>query len=122
MKRLAFLLVLALASGCASVERPKPLTGAEIAELARSGANAKHIIAELQRTDTVLMLSASDFVRLHEAGVPPEALDYLQQRMIAEIRLREYHDRVFWHGPLYRGHGFSPCPPGRWRGYGPWGC
>jgi hypothetical protein len=122
MKRLVFLLI-ALAAGCATVQGPPPLSGADIVALAKSGATAPQIIEELKRTDTVLILSASDFVRLHEAGVPAEALDYLQQRMITEMRWRDYHDRMFWYGPYYRGIGPCPWPPG-FRGpyYGPWGC
>jgi hypothetical protein len=37
----------------------------------------------------VLALSASDIVRLHQAGVAPEVLDFLQQAQMREIRRRE---------------------------------
>lgn len=125
MRRLAFLVIALAAAGCATVDRPKPLTGAGIVELAKSGASAKQIIAELQRTDTVLPLSASDLIALHESGVPNEVLDYLQQAQISDLRWRDRWSQHYWYGygPLYRGLGPCPWPPGFRRPYyGPWGC
>ncbi len=115
MKRLAFLVFALLVAGCASTPSPPPLTGAEIVELAKSGATAPQIIEELKRTHTVLMLRGSDFARLGEAGVPQEVLDYLHQVMIAEIRWRE---RQIWdpYGPFPGSFGFGfhrgPCMVG----------
>lgn len=128
MSRLAFLLIAALVASCASVDRPKPLTGADVVGLAKSGASAQLIIAELRRTDTVLPLSASDLIALHESGVPNEVLDYLQQALIQDLRWRDRWAQMHWYGPLYRGYGFGPCPwpypPGMRRPFygGPWGC
>ena len=130
MRRFAFPLLLALLAGCASAPQPKPLSGAEIVAMAKSGTSAAQIIDELKRTDTVLPLSASDLIRLHEAGVPAEVLDYLQQALIHDLRWRDRWAQSYWYGPLYRGYGggFGPCPwpypPGVRRPYygGPWGC
>jgi hypothetical protein len=119
MKRLGFLAALAtaalLVAGCATTPSQPPLTGPGIVVLAKSGATAPQIIEELKRTNTVLMLQASDFVRLHEAGVPSDVIDYLQQQMIAEIRWRDWQNQAYWYGPYWRGYyGWGPCPPG-WR-------
>ena len=123
---LGFSILLLLAAGCATVERPKPLTGADVVALAREGKTPQQIIEELKRTDTVLPLQASDFIKLHEAGVQPEVLDYLQRAQIDEIRWRDRYSQMYWYGPgFYRGFGPCPWPPSSfmrpYRG-GPWGC
>jgi hypothetical protein len=105
--------------GCAFLERPKSLSGADIVALAREGKSPRDIIQELQRTYTVLPLQASDIVALHESGVPNEVLDYLQRAQIDEMRAR---DRSLYQ-PWDRGYrGFGPCPwpPRVYRGA--WGC
>ena len=125
MRTLGFCLLLLVLAGCATIERPKPLAGADIVFLAKSGKSAPQIIEELKRTDTVLPLQASDILALHESGVPNEVLDYLQRAQIDEIRWRDRYSQMYWYGPgFYRG--FGPCPwPGAglrpYRG-GPWGC
>src|SRR5512144_69494 len=96
MRTLAFSLLMALA-GCAAMDRPEALSGAQI-------------VAELQRTGTVLALQASDFVRLHEAGVPEEVLDYLQNAQIEEMLWRE---RSSYWGTYYRGGPWLDMPPRR---------
>jgi hypothetical protein len=94
MRTLAFS-ALCLLAGCATLDAPPPLSGAEIVELARAGKTAPEIIAELQRTETVLPLSAADIVSLHEAGVPDEVLDYLQRVQIDALLWQE---RSMWWG------------------------
>ena len=89
MRTLAFSALWLLLGGCATLDSPPPLSGAEIVELARAGKTAPEIIAELQRTDTVLALAASDIVNLHEAGVPDEVLDYLQRVQIDALLWQE---------------------------------
>lgn len=127
MRIQAFLPILALCAalaGCATTERPKPLGGADVVQLAREGRSAKEIIEELRRTDTVLPLQASDIVALHEAGVPNEVLDYLQQAQIEEMRWRDRYSRMYM-SPTFRGFGPCPWPPSSvlrpYRG-GLWGC
>ena len=107
MKRLAFSLLILLAAGCATVDRPKPMTSEDVIALAKSGKTSKDIIEEIKRTDTVIPLSASEIVRLSAAGVPTEVLDHLQRAQIEEIRWRDRYSQMYW-GPLYRG--FGPCP------------
>ena len=123
MRTLGFWLVLLFAAGCASFDRPKPLTGADIVSLAKSGKTPTEIIEELKRTDTVLPLQASDIVALHDSGVPNEVLDYLQRAQIDEIRWRDRYSQSYFYGPgYYRGFGPCPFPPLRpYRG-GAWGC
>jgi hypothetical protein len=125
---LGFSFLLLLAAGCATLERPKPLTGADVVFLSKSGKTAPEIIQELKRTDTVLALQASDFLKLHEAGVPAEVLDYLQRAQIDEIRWRDRYSQMYLYGPGFGpGFGWGPCP---WPPYGfrrpyrggPWGC
>jgi hypothetical protein len=118
MTRLGFLLICTLLAGCATIDRPKPLTGADIVALAKEGKTPAQIIEELKRTDTVLALRASDYVALHEAGVPDEVLNYLQLAQIEDIRWRERS--LYWYGPGYgRYYRWGPCP---WPYRGPWGC
>lgn len=95
MRTLAFSALLLFLGGCATLDSPPPLSGAEIVELARAGKTAPEIIAELQRTATVLPLAASDFVSLHEAGVPEEVLNYLQRVQIDALLWQE---RSMWWG------------------------
>lgn len=104
MRTLAFSALWLFLGGCATLDAPPPLSGAEIVELARSGKTAPEIIAELQRTDTVLPLAASDIVSLHEAGVPDEVLDYLQRVQIDALLWRERSNNM-WYG--YGGGAFG---------------
>lgn len=126
MRTLGFSLILPivlLLAGCAAMERPRPLSGADVVALAKQGRTPQQIIEELKRTDTVLPLQASDIVRLHEAGVPDEVLDHLQRAQIDEIRWRDRYSQGYWYGPGYY-RGFGPCPWPALRPYrgGPWGC
>lgn len=124
MRHLAFLLLSSALAGCAVIERPAPLAQQEIVALARSGRPAAEIVEELRRTRTVHSLAASDILRLAEAGVPREALDYLQSAQLEEIT---WHARSPWAccAPLYRGSAPCPWPPrGPWppAGRSPWTC
>ena len=93
---LAVVLLALLLGGCASMEpRPAPLTGEEIVRLSKSGEPAAAIIRRLEESRTVLLLSAADIVRLHQAGVAQEVLDYLQRAQIQAIRRRDALDRAF---------------------------
>jgi hypothetical protein len=124
MRRTAALILVVFAlGGCASIERPAPLTQQDVIRLSKEGRDATAIIEELKRTDTVIPLAASELIRLHEAGVPAEVLDHLQRVQIDEIRWRE---QMFWFGPGTPG--LYPCPWPYLRGFGPfwrggpWGC
>jgi len=113
MRTLAISALLLLA-GCATLDAPAPLSGAEIVELARAGKTAPEIIAELQRTDTVLALAASDIVSLHEAGVPDEVLDYLQRVQIDALLWRErYNNTWYGYGGAFGGWTYTRRPRGK---------
>ena len=119
------LLALLGAGGCAILEpSPEALTPAQLVLLAREGKTGPELVEELKRTRTVIVLSASDIVALSEAGVPREALDYLQLALIEDIRWRERYWGGYWPGysPFYRGFGPCPFPPSRRYFGGPWGC
>ena len=83
------------------------MTAAQIVEISKAGEAPPAIIERLRQTDTVLLLSASDIVKLAQAGVPPEVLDYLQTMQIAEIRRRDQFDRMLY-APMYPP--FGQCP------------
>jgi hypothetical protein len=117
MRTLAFSVILLLAAGC-TVSTVKPLSAADVIQLSKEGKSPKEIIAELERTYTVLGLRASDIVALHDQGVDKEVLDYLQFAQMDEIRRRErslYGYGAGW-GPYYGRGGPWGC------GYGRWGC
>lgn len=125
MRRLGFcLLLLLVLGGCATLEKhPNPMSADDVIARARAGANAKEIIAEIFRTDTVIPLGAAEIVRMHEGGVQNEVLDYLQQRQLEELRWRDRFANSYWYGPgFYRGFGPCPFPPRRGFRGAPWGC
>ena len=114
MRTLAFSLLWLGLAGCATRDLPPPLTGADVVGLVRAGKTAPEIIAELQRTETVLPLAATDIVNLHEAGVPDEVLDYLQRVQIDALLWQERSSSM-WYG--YGGFGYWPYTgPYRYRG------
>jgi len=88
-RRTVSIVVLLLAAGCASAPRPQPLTGDDVARMAQSGESSSAIIGKLEATGTVIALSASDIIRLHERGVSSEVLDWMQLAQIDEIRRRQ---------------------------------
>ena len=111
-------------AGCATLQKhPNPLTAEDVIARAKSGASAKAIIDEIFYTDTLIALNAAEIVRLHDAGVPDEVLDYLQTRQLEELRLRDRFYGNYWYGPgFYRGFGPCPFPPGRGFRGGAWSC
>jgi hypothetical protein len=85
--------------GCAAFDPgPPPLTEAQIIELSKAGQPPAAIIDQLRKTRTVLWLSASDIVKLREAGVSAQVLDYLQAVQFAEMRRRGQFDQLLY-GP-----------------------
>jgi hypothetical protein len=117
MHRTLVLTLALLLTGCASLEnRPPPLSREDIEDLARAGTPAAILIEQLKATQTVLRLSASDLIRMSQAGVPDAVLDWLQQAQIGELRRREALYMMYGHPvygyPGYGAFGFGPCPPG----------
>ncbi len=123
MKRLlaCLLAAAALLSGCATLTGPPPLTREDIVRLSKAGEPPQAIIDRLNATGTVIPLTGSDIVRLHQQGVSEEVLDYLQQAQIAEMRRRE----AMLYG-MYPPYSYSPFYGCGWRrfhpyGWDPWG-
>jgi hypothetical protein len=120
--KLVLIVLAAVLAGCASTDPTPRVTRDDVVELARAGADARWIIERLHETGTVLALTASDIVRMRDAGVPTEVLDWMQATHIQEIRRRE---------AMIYGSPFGPCgwPPRQvyhprfgWR-FAPWpGC
>ena len=102
MRTLGFCLFLLLLAGCATVGDP-PLTAGEVVALSRDGKSPQEIIAELQRTNTVIPLSASDYVVLHDEGVPDEVLNYLQRVQIDALLWQERAMGWGWGGGPFGG-------------------
>jgi hypothetical protein len=111
---------IALLGACAGLEPgPPPLTSADIVQLSKSGEPPASIVDRLRESGTVLWLSASDIVKLRDAGVPNEVLDYLQAAQMAELRRRSQFDQMLY-GPELSP--FSRCggpnfPGGRATGF-----
>jgi hypothetical protein len=101
-----------LLGGCATTPAVPPLSPAQLVEMSKS-MPPEQVIAELRRTNTIFNLNASDIVRLHEAGVAPPVLDYLQRAQVEDMLWRE---RMLYGpswGPYgYYGSPFYACPGG----------
>jgi hypothetical protein len=98
-RNLMALLAALLLGGCAAFDPgPAPLTRDAVVQLANSGVPPAAIIEQLQKTHTVLALSASDILQLAGAGVPREVLDYLQAAQISELRERARFNQLLY-GP-----------------------
>lgn len=106
MRTLGFCLFLLLFAGCASVG-DQPLSAGEVVALSREGKSPKEIIDELQRTNTVIPLSASDYVVLHDEGVPNEVLDHLQRVQMDALLWRD-RNWYGWYGPGFGAYGYWP--------------
>jgi len=117
MRTLAFSVILLFFAGCVSVPAPAPLSPAEVVQMSKDGKSPAEIIAELQRTNTVMPLRASDYVALHNEGVADEVLNYLQLAQIEDARWRERS--LYWGWGYGWGgyYGWGPC-----RNRGRWGC
>lgn len=94
------IVMLALASGCASVsQHPPPPSLDEIAQMSRDGVPAERIIETLRESRAVYRVSGSQLAELHEQGVPEQVLDYIQETYVDHVRWRErlyYEDRYYW--------------------------
>jgi len=106
----AVLAALVLVSGCATLSGPPMLTREDVVRMSKAGGPPQVIIDRLRNTGTVIPLTASDIVQLHQAGVSQEVLDYMQQAQFAEMRRREGMLYGMYPYPYY-----SPFYGCRWR-------
>ncbi|MFC4158212.1 hypothetical protein [Chitinimonas lacunae] len=104
-------LLAALLAGCATMSVP-PLTVDEALAMSKAGASPDAIIAKMRDTRARYDLTASDMVRLHEQGMPPPVLDYMQRTQLEQVRSEERQNRfIFSFG---WSHGMVRCRP-HWR-------
>jgi hypothetical protein len=59
-----------------------PMSLDDVRRLTRDGKTPSDIIAELDRTSTVINIRPSDVAALLESGIHPDVLDWLHQRQI----------------------------------------
>jgi hypothetical protein len=94
------MLWLALATGCASMERrPPPPSLDEIVQMSKDGVPAETIVERLRESRAVYRVSGSQLAKLHDEGVPEAVLDYIQDTYLEHVRWRErmyYEDRYYW--------------------------
>ncbi len=121
---IAAFLAAALVAGCAlnQPQLPPPPTTAEIVQMAKEGDSAETIIARIDALRGVYPLSASEFAKLREQGVPDKVIDHMQRTYIEAVRFDEFlraRDAYFLYGwPYYRG--VYPFPFGPYGGYPYW--
>ena len=77
----------ALLSGACSIMTPRPPTPiSEVVTLSK-GDQPERVIERITRSKTTYALRGSDFGKLADAGVPPKALDVLQQTFVNDVDL-----------------------------------
>ena len=64
-----------------------PLQFEDVVQRGHAGQSADQIIGAVRASRTSYALQGSDFGKLAQAGVPPQALDYLQQSFISNVDL-----------------------------------
>jgi len=113
---LAAALAPALFVGCAepvAAPPPDPLTEVELIQMAKSGTSAGDIIAAIRSSGTVYILDAKDIVRLHQAGVPDEVIDYMLKTRVWDMenraRVQPYPHRHY-HAYCYDPYCHGPHP------------
>lgn len=84
-----------LAAGCATpteyaaTPAYSKYTLEEVIQWSREGQSPERIIGKLQQATAYFPLTASEFIKLHEAGVSLAVLDYLQEVYVHQIRYEE---------------------------------
>jgi hypothetical protein len=61
----------------------------DIVAMSNSGVPSGEIIARLEQANGFYPLRASDYVLLHQRGVPDDVLDYMQQAYVRQVRREE---------------------------------
>jgi len=75
-------ILLLMLAACASIP---PVTVDEALAMSKSGSSPDRIIEAMKASRAHYNLSASDIVRLHEAGLPTPVLDYMQQTQLQAV-------------------------------------
>jgi hypothetical protein len=79
---LAVVLGALMLAGCAT---RTPMQFEEVIQRGHAGQSADQIIGAVRSSRTSYALQGSDFGKLAQAGVPPQALDYLQQSFLNDV-------------------------------------
>jgi len=66
---------------------PQPLQFQDVVQRGRAGQPADQIIGAVRASRTIYALQGSDYGKLAQIGVPPQALDYLQQSFVSDVDL-----------------------------------
>jgi len=61
----------------------------DIVKMANSGVPSREIIARLQAANGFYPLRPSEYVLLHQRGVPDDVLDYMQETYVRQVRHEE---------------------------------
>jgi len=104
-------LATALFAGCAEpgASPPDPLTEVEIIQMAKEGKPAGDIIAAIRDSGTVYIMDTKDIVRLHQAGVPDEVIDYMLKTRVwdmenrARVQPYPHHHHAYCYDPYCHG-------------------
>jgi hypothetical protein len=64
-----------------------PLPMSDVVEMSKHKRTADPIIAKMRSSQTTYALRGSDFGKLHDAGVTPAVLDYMQQSFVDDVDL-----------------------------------
>ena len=80
-------LAVALVLGACSILSPRPVTPiSEVVNLSKGGP-PEQVVSRIRSSRTTYALRGSDLGKLADAGVPPKALDYLQQSFYNDVDL-----------------------------------
>jgi hypothetical protein len=111
-------LMLGFLAGCAQPPPapPDPLTEVEIIQMVKDGMPPGDIISAIRSSGTVYIIDSKDIVRLHQAGVPDEVIDYMLKTRVWDMENRarvqpyhyhHHHHPYCWdpycHGPHWHG-------------------
>ncbi len=120
---LTSLMALVGISGCASLFEPEPvpMTLEQVVALAKSGKDAQAIIQEIQKSQTMFDVTASQYAKLSRDGVHDAVLDFMQNgqlKMAERQGRREALQDAWFTSRGYWGWGYSgiwaPRPYGVW--------
>jgi hypothetical protein len=88
-----------LASSCATVRRPQPLTLADIISMSKAGLSDEEIMRRIDQTRSVFRLSSDQILLLRNENVSARVIDYMLEtytRAMVEAERRAYA-RPGWH-------------------------
>jgi hypothetical protein len=113
----ACLLLLLVATGCATTPRPPPLTQPEVVAMVQAGKTDEEIMRLIDQTYSVFRLSPQDVVALRDQGVSDRLIAYMMETHTRAAVAAERQRSWYYGGPYYY---YYPFPyHSRWHHYGP---